>query len=105
MVKVKIVKQYFLFMLFISSVLLSGCSTISNWFYEEEELEVRRLKPIEAQFTPIESWSVELGVGIGKFYSKLRPAVAYDKVFAANRQGQVNAYDKATGKKVDMRHF
>ncbi|MFT7261619.1 MAG: outer membrane protein assembly factor BamB [Glaciecola sp.] len=105
MVKVKIVKQCFLFMLLISSVLLSSCTTISNWFYEEEELEVRRLKPIEAQFTPTEIWSADLGDGIGQFYSKLRPAVAYDKVFAANRQGQVNAYDQATGKKIWSKNF
>ena len=71
MVKVKIVKQSFLLILLISTVLLSGCSTISNWFYEEEELEVRRLKPIQVQFTPTEIWSADLGVGIGKFYSKL----------------------------------
>lgn len=105
MAKVKIVKQSFLFMLLISSVFLSSCTTVSNWFYEEEELEVRRLKPIEAQFTPTEIWSADLGDGIGKFYSKLRPAVAYGKVFAASRQGQVNAYDQATGKKIWSENF
>jgi outer membrane protein assembly factor BamB len=102
---VKIVKQSFLFLLLTSSVLLSSCTTISNWFYEEEELEIRRLKPIETQFTPTETWSVELGDGIDKFYSKLRPAIAYDKVFAANRQGLVNAYDQATGKKIWSKDF
>ncbi|MFQ3190165.1 MAG: outer membrane protein assembly factor BamB [Paraglaciecola sp.] len=105
MAKVKIVKQSFLLMLLISSVFLSSCTTVSNWFYEEEELEVRRLKPIEAQFTPTEIWSADLGDGIGKFYSKLRPAVAYGKVFAASRQGQVNAYDQATGKKIWSENF
>jgi outer membrane protein assembly factor BamB len=97
---VKIVKQSFLFLLITSSLLLTSCTTISNWFYEDEELETRRLKPIEAKFTPTETWSVELGDGIDKFYSKLRPAVAYNKVFAANRQGLVNAYDQVTGKKI-----
>jgi outer membrane protein assembly factor BamB len=105
MAKVKIVKQSFLFILLISSVLLSSCTTISDLFYEEEELEIRRLKPIETQFTPTEIWSENLGAGIGKFYSKLKPAVAYDKVFAANRQGQVNAYDQATGKKIWSKNF
>jgi len=105
MAKVKIVKQSFLLLLLTSSVLLSSCTTVSNWFYEEEELEIRRLKPIEAQFSPTESWSVDLGDGIGKFYSKLRPAVAYDKVFAANRQGVVSAYDQSTGKKVWSKDF
>jgi outer membrane protein assembly factor BamB len=97
---VKIVKQSFLFLLLTSSLLLTSCTTISNWFYDDEELETRRLKPIEAKFTPTETWSVELGDGIDKFYSKLRPAVAYNKVFAANRQGLVNAYDQVTGKKI-----
>lgn len=105
MAKVKIVKHSFLFLLLTCSVLLSSCTTISNWFYDEDELEVRRLKPIEAQFTPTESWSVDLGQGIGKFYSKLKPAVAYDKVFAANRQGVVSAFDQATGKKVWSKNF
>jgi outer membrane protein assembly factor BamB len=105
MAKVKIVKHSFLFMLLISSVLLTSCTTISNWFYEEEELEIRRLKPIEAQFIPTEIWSADLGDGIGQFYSKLRPAVAYDKVFAANRQGRVNAYDQVTGKKLWSKNF
>lgn len=105
MVKVKIVKQTFLFLLLTSTLLLSSCTTISNWFYDEEELETRRLKPIEAQFTPTEIWSVDLGAGIGKFYSKLSPAVAYDKVFAANRQGAVRAYDQATGKKIWSKDF
>jgi len=105
MVKVKIVKQYFLFLVLISSVLLTSCTTINDWFYEEEELEIRRLQPIQNQFTPTETWSAELGDGIGKFYSKLSPAVAYDKVFAANRHGIVNAYDQATGKKVWSKDF
>tara|TARA_R110002167_G_scaffold41337_6_gene126321 strand:+ start:1054 stop:2301 length:1248 start_codon:yes stop_codon:yes gene_type:complete len=105
MVKVKIVKHFFLFLLLTSSVLLSSCTTISNWFYDEEELEIRRLKPIEAQFTPTEVWSVDLGAGIGKFYSKLGPAVAYDKVFAANRQGNVSAFEQATGKEIWSKDF
>jgi outer membrane protein assembly factor BamB len=105
MVKVKIVKQCILFLLLISSVLLSSCATVSNWFYEEEELEIRRLKSIQSQFIPTETWSVSLGDGIGKFYSKLSPAVAYGKVFAANRQGVVNAYEQATGKKIWSKDF
>jgi outer membrane protein assembly factor BamB len=102
---VKIVKKSFLFLLLTSSILLSSCTTVSNWFYDEEELETRRLMPIEIQFTATENWSVDLGAGIGAFYSKLKPAVAYDKVFAANRQGEVNAYEQATGKKIWSKDF
>lgn len=105
MVKVNTVKQPFLFLLLVSSVLLSSCTIIDNWFYEEEELEIRRLKPIDSKFIPTETWSADLSPGIGQYYSKLRPAVAYDKVFAANRQGEVNAYEQATGKKVWSKNF
>lgn len=105
MVKVVNVKGSFLSVLLASSVLLSSCTTISNWFYDEEELEVRRLKPISSEFTPTKLWSKDLGSGIGKYYSKLSPAVAYDKVFAASRQGVVTAYEQSTGKKIWSKDF
>ena len=98
--KVVRVKYNVLGCLLAGSVLLSGCTTIANWFYDDDELAIRRLKPIEAQFTPQLSWSVELGDGIDNFYSKLHPAVAYDKVFAANRQGLVSAFEKDSGTQV-----
>lgn len=98
--KVSPVKLSFLSVLFASSVLLSGCTTITNWFYDEDELEIRRLEPIEEKFTPVETWSADLGNGIGKFYSKLKPAISYGKVFVASRQGVVAAFEQSTGDKV-----
>ncbi|WP_158967621.1 outer membrane protein assembly factor BamB [Paraglaciecola sp. L3A3] len=88
-----------------SSLVLSGCTTIANWFYDDDELEIRRLKPIDAQFTPKTLWSEDLGNGIGKFYSKLTPAVNYGKVYAANRQGLIAAFDQKTGKQVWQRNL
>jgi outer membrane protein assembly factor BamB len=105
MVKVVNVKVSFLSVLLASSMLLSSCTTISNWFYDDEELEVRRLKPITAEFTPTQLWSKDLGIGIGKYYSKLTPAVAYNKVFAASRQGVVAAFEKNSGKKMWSKDF
>lgn len=86
-------------------MMLSSCTTISNWFYDEDELEIRRLKPIEQQFTPTLSWSASIGSGVDTYYSKLKPAVAYDKVFAANRQGLVAAYEQETGKELWSKDF
>ncbi|MGS2721871.1 outer membrane protein assembly factor BamB [Paraglaciecola aestuariivivens] len=93
-------KQSFGALILVGSLMLSGCTTMSNWFYDDDELEIRRLKPIQMQFTPVKLWEKDLGNGIGKYYSKLSPAVAYNKVFAANRQGLVAAYEQKTGKKV-----
>mgnify|MGYP000695847885 CR=1 FL=1 len=105
MVRVKIVKQSFFLILLTTSLFLTGCTTVSNWFYDDDELEIRRLKPINVEFTPSKNWSVDLGVGIEQYYSKLRPAVAYDKVFAANRQGLVAAFDQETGTEIWSKNF
>lgn len=86
-------------------VALSGCSTISDWFADEEEVEVRRLDPIEKQFEATSLWSKSVGDGVGQYYSRLRPALGYDMVFAASRQGEVFALEEATGKQVWRRNF
>ncbi|WP_299074903.1 outer membrane protein assembly factor BamB [uncultured Paraglaciecola sp.] len=98
-------KQSFFLILLTTSLFLTGCTTVSNWFYDDDELEIRRLKPINVEFTPSKNWSVDLGVGIEQYYSKLRPAVAYDKVFAANRQGLVAAFDQETGTEIWSKNF
>ncbi|MEP4889905.1 MAG: outer membrane protein assembly factor BamB [Aliiglaciecola sp.] len=90
---------------FVSVMTLAGCSTISGWFMDDEEIEIRTLKPIDAKFTATQLWSKDLTGGIDKFYSRLRPAVAYDKVFAASRQGTVAAFELESGKQVWKRDF
>ena len=84
---------------------LSGCSTISDWFADEEELEIRRLTPIEAKFEAKRVWDKDISGGVGSYYSRLRPAVGYDKVYAASRHGIVAAFDEASGKQVWKRDF
>jgi outer membrane protein assembly factor BamB len=87
------------------TVLVSGCTTISDWFTDDEELLIRRLAPIQSQFTPSIIWSKDLGNGVAQYYSRLEPALAYGNVYAANRQGLVAAYEQNTGKKVWERNF
>ena len=59
------------------SITMSGCSTISDWFADDEELEIRRLKPIEAKFTPKLVWDRDIGDGV-IITSLLRPV--YNKL-------------------------
>lgn len=87
------------------AVSLSGCATVSDLFADDEELEIRRLKPIEAQFEPQIKWEVEVGDGVQDYYSRLAPAVAYGKVFAASRDGIVVAIDPETGKEIWEQDF
>jgi len=87
------------------AILLSSCSTVSDWFADDEEIAIRRLQPIEAQFKPTELWEQDLGKGVSYYYSRLEPALAYGKVYAANRQGLVSAFDQKTGKRVWKQNF
>lgn len=84
---------------------LAGCATVSDWFADDEELEFRRLEPIQAQFQPTIAWSQEVGDGVSHYFSRLTPAVAYGKVFAASRQGQVAAFDQASGERSWRKNF
>lgn len=85
---------------------LTACSMIptwmdpTTWFEDDEETEIRVLKPIDAQFQPEVIWDESVGDGVDSYFSRLTPVVAYDKVFAASRQGVVKAFDKSSGNEV-----
>lgn len=89
----------------VATVNLAACSTISDWFAEDEELEVKKLEPIQAQFTPTEVWSKDVGDGVSDYYSRLKPAVGYNMVFAASRQGHIEAFEQDSGKTVWEKDF
>lgn len=85
---------------------LSACSMLpewmdaTTWFEDEEEAEIRTLKPISAQFQPEIMWEETVGDGVDYYFSRLSPSVAYDKVFAASRQGIITAFDQTTGQEL-----
>lgn len=85
---------------------LSGCSTLpewadpSTWFDEEEEVDVQELKPIDELFEPEIVWDEGIGDGVEHYFSRLMPANAYGKVFAANRRGLIVALDENTGEEI-----
>jgi len=105
MVKMNLMKSTYLPLLLISVFVLTSCSTVTDWFADEDELVIRKLSPIEAQFTVNTLWSADLGSGVGPYYSRLKPAVAYGKVYAANRHGTINAFEQETGKKVWSKNY
>ncbi|WP_025821991.1 outer membrane protein assembly factor BamB [Shewanella marina] len=80
--------------------LLSACS--SN---DVDEEPISPLPQIQASIHPEISWSADVGDGVGDYYSTLRPAVRYGKIFAASRFGQVEAFDEKTGKLVWSKDF
>jgi outer membrane protein assembly factor BamB len=92
-------------LLLVIAIALGGCSTISNWFADDDELEIRRLEPIEARFQPKIAWDERVGKGVQQHYSQLRPALGYGMVYAASRQGKVMAFTQENGDLVWRRDF
>lgn len=78
-------------------ITLSGCSIFGD---DEEEVKVAPLQPINASVDANVKWQRSVGDGVGEYFSRLNPVVAYDKVFAADRQGVIKAFDKANGETV-----
>ncbi|MEZ8783140.1 outer membrane protein assembly factor BamB [Vibrio splendidus] len=79
--------------------LLAGCAG------EEDTVIMAPVPIVNSEFTPSQEWSTSVGDGVGHYFSKLTPELAYDKVFVASREGMVKALDPETGKelwKVDL---
>ncbi len=87
-----------LLILLVTSV--SGCTTISNWFADDEEIEIRTLPELTNQFESNIIWSESVGDGVEDYFSRLSPTVGYDKIFAASREGIIVALDPKTGKEI-----
>lgn len=79
------------------SVLLSACATMSSWFADDEELEIKKLPIIQNQFELTRVWSSSVGDGVDDYFSRLRPAVTSDRIYAADREGRVVALSRETG--------
>lgn len=65
-----------------------------------EEEPIAELSEIQASVFPEISWSASVGDGVGQYYSQLRPEVRYGKIFAADRFGEIVAFDEVTGERV-----
>jgi len=82
--------------LLLSSTLFACSSTDDE---EEELLDLpAELIEIEQQFTPKVLWEESVGDGSEDYFSRLKPIVAYNKVYSASRAGDVIAFDEKTGK-------
>jgi len=76
----------------LSSSVLMGCSS------SDDELKIAPLPLIQSTVAIATDWEHSVGDGTDGYFSKLMPAVAYGKVFASDRTGDVMAFDVDTGK-------
>lgn len=88
------------------SLCLTGCSsmveklsdTLNGLFNSADEQPPAPLKPFKAEIELVERWSEQIGVGQGKTYNTLVPAVYGNEIFAADVEGLVVAMDRFTGR-------
>ena len=62
-------------------MILSGCESVTDWFEDDEVLEIRNLEPLENKVNVKVLWEREVGIGIGDYFARLQPQVSGDKVF------------------------
>lgn len=75
------------------SIGLAACSSND----ENSELKVADLTKIDKKFEPDVLWSQSVGDGVDHYYSRVKPVIAYDKVFSVSREGDAYAFDLKTG--------
>jgi len=93
-------KRYTALLLLTLPVALGGCSM----FDDDEESYVAELVDFQPKFAIDDSWDVSVGSGVGESFSQLHPTVAYDKLFVADRDGTVAAFDKNSGDRLWATH-
>jgi outer membrane protein assembly factor BamB len=82
----------------LAAMFISGCTTLSNLVSDEDNIEPPTpLAEFEPQFEVETLWQQRVGSGIGDRYLKLKPAVAGDRVIAADRKGRVRAFEAKSG--------
>ncbi|MBL4829221.1 MAG: outer membrane protein assembly factor BamB [Aliivibrio sp.] len=77
-----------------SIALLAGCAG------EEDTIIMAPVPVVDDQFSLDTQWSSSIGNGVEHYYSKLKPAYGYGKVFVASRDGVVSALDPDNGKRI-----
>lgn len=83
---------------FLLSGVLFSCSSTDE---EEDTADmVAELVDISEKFEAKVLWEQSVGDGSENYFSRLKPIVAYNKVYSASRAGDVIAFDEKTGKKL-----
>jgi len=75
---------------------LSACSSTDDI---DESLPVD-LEEITQQFEPEVLWQESVGNGVGDYFSRIAPIIAYDKLYTTSREGIVAAIEPNTGKEI-----
>lgn len=78
------------------AAVLSACSSNDV----DPDLIPAERPEFENSFETKLEWQVDVGDGVGNYYSRLMPTSGYERIFAADREGLVKAIDQTSGKTV-----
>lgn len=73
---------------------LAGCSS------ETDTIVMSPVPSVNNQFSIGEAWSTDVDDGVEHYFSDLQPAIAYEHVYVASRNGMVEALNPKTGEMV-----
>jgi outer membrane protein assembly factor BamB len=76
---------------------LFACSSSDD---EDPSTKVAELIELDNAFDVDILWDRSVGEGVSDYFSRIKPIVAYNKVYSASRMGDVIAFEKESGKKV-----
>ncbi|MBU2869786.1 outer membrane protein assembly factor BamB [Colwellia sp. E2M01] len=82
--------------IFLLSSTLLACSSND----EDESTRIAELTVLENAFEVEELWDNSVGEGVEDYFSRIKPIIAYDKVYSASRMGYVTAFEKDSGDRV-----
>ncbi len=80
------------------SIGLSACSSTDD--DEDDATKIAELTEINQAFEVDVLWEASVGDGVGDYFSRLKPIVAYGKLYSAGRDGDVIAFEMESGKEI-----
>ena len=82
----------------LSILLLCGCSTVDKFVSSDNTMSPSSLVSFNPTILTERLWITNVGNGSGKYYLRMTPAIAGNKIYTANYNGIVTACDRETGK-------
>jgi outer membrane protein assembly factor BamB len=76
---------------------LSACSSTDE---EDEATKVAELTEINQTFEADVLWESSVGNGVSDYFSRIKPNVAYGKLYSASREGDVVAFELKNGDEI-----
>jgi outer membrane protein assembly factor BamB len=86
--------------LFAIALLSLGLGACSSTDEEDEATKVAELTEITEAFEADVLWKSSVGDGVGDYFSRIKPSIAYDKLYSASREGDVIAFELENGDEI-----